>query len=145
MKIYIFAMSEYQKEIYRKLTSASEQIDEHIIRLLLFPNCRYQEHWKDEIYAFLSRIERLKGKNKWPKAKFIKEALEVHNDILQSYIYFVTDVESQFTPVNVELDVIESAINEYQDWISEELSKNGYVRLSEVHTKLDEILKKYQK
>ena len=138
-------MSEYQKEIYRKLTSASEQIDKHIVRLLIFPNCRYEKHWKDEIFAFLSDINKLKGKNKWPKAKFIKDALAVHNDILQSYIYFVTDVESQFTPVNVELDVIESAVEDYQDWIAAELSTKGYVRLSEVHTKLDEILKKYQK
>lgn len=145
MKMYIFAMSEYKKEIYRKLTSASEQINEHIIRLLLFPHCKYENHWKNEIYSFLFRIDRLKGKNKWPSAKFIKEALAVHNDILQNYVLPVIEQESEFTAANIPLSTIEAAINEYQDWLADNLSKSGIVSLADVHTKLDEILKKYQK
>lgn len=68
---YIKGMSEEQKNIARKLKDCSWEIDRHIIKLLFLPDCQESNHWKREIARFLSAVDKLKGKNKWPKSSFI--------------------------------------------------------------------------
>ena len=139
MYIYIRSMSEKQSEIYRKLTSASDQINLHIVKLLMFPNCSYVDHWMHEIWSFLFKVDKLKSNNKWPKQSFIKNALAVHNDIINTYIVIAPDEEENLDPKEVSISYALQCIEEYQDWISEKLSSEGVVRQVEVKSKLREI------
>lgn len=143
MYIYIRSMSEAQSKIYDKLTDRSEQIDQHIIRILLFPDSRYVDHWMHEIWASLHTVDRLKGKNTWPKEKFIKKCLSTHNDILDVYTEVVKDIESSLIPNDVPAVCILYSIEAYQDWIARELSINGYVTQAAVKAKLSDIIRKY--
>ena len=140
----ILGISEYQNKIYDKLTTASEHIDEHIIKLLYYSDSSYVEHWKAEIFAFLHKIDKLKGRNKWPKSKFIKEALSTHNDMLHEYGLLVKEEESELAPRYISDDTILLAVNDYQNWLAEQLSIKGIVLHSEVCAKLDEIIKNYE-
>lgn len=145
MKIYIRAMSEELSEIRRTLSSASKQIDQHIIRLLLYPDAEYTSHWKKEIATFLHDIDRRKGSNKWPKQSFIYDALAVHNDILDNYRRYVIETESELMPIDVALHNIEQCISEYQRWISTELAKSGYVSQADIINELTLLVDKYSK
>ena len=132
-------MSEYKSRIYDTLVSASEQIDLHMIRLMLFPNSHYVDHWMHEIWSFLFKVDKLKGKNKYPTAKFIYDALSVHNDILGNYMKIVEDLEENLEPVDIAVSDVISAVVSYQKWIASELSQNGIVLQKDVKAKLHEL------
>lgn len=140
MYIYIRAMSEDQKSIQSELKSHSEQLDEHIIRLMLYPDSEYVPHWKQEIWNFLHKVDKLKGKNKFPKASFIQKSISTHNDMIEEFRGLVEDIESELTPVEIDTQTIIAVLEAYQKWISEKLSAQGVVKRSEVYAKLDELM-----
>ncbi len=124
---YITAMSKSQQKIYDEVEHASKQIDKHIIRLLLYPDAQECNHWMNEIVSFLSDVDLLKGKNKWPSKKLLLKALETHNDILDRYRWQVQEAEDELVARNVRPDVIYRSIRKYQDWLATELSTNGVI------------------
>ena len=143
MYIYIRAMSDEQREIHRDIKSKAAQINQHIIRLALYPKCEYVDHWKHEIWTFLHYVNKLKGRNKLPKPRFIKDALSVSNDMTYGFIRLVEEMESELSPSNMSIKEIDKFINEYQDWLSVMLSANGIVLQKEVKDKLTELMEKY--
>ena len=140
MFIYIRSMLEAQSRIYDNLTAASKQIDMHIIRLLLYPDSRYVDHWMHEIWSFLFDIDTLKRKNTYPKASFIKKALATHNDILGNYVKIVKSLEVDLKPRRVDLTAVEYCVSEYQNWVAEQLSTHGYIEQRDVKYVLHEII-----
>ena len=143
MHIYIRAMSESQNKIYDKLTDKSDQILIHLAKLLIYPNCQYVNHWKKEIMSFLWRVDKLKGKNKYPSEKFIVKALSTHNDVLAHYISHAIDAESELQPNQISSDTFERAAKEYQHWLAKMLSQQGVIDASLIYSELDEIVRKY--
>ena len=140
MKIYIRAMADSPKEIAAHLKNISWEIDEHIIKLLILPNCREANHWKREVARFLSRIDKLKSKNKWPKASFIRDNLAVHNDMIDELVYQVWNNLSEANKRYLKIGTIKQCIEVYQSWIATELSKNGAIEYVKIYDKLDEII-----
>lgn len=139
MYIYIRSMSEAQTEIYRDIRNASDKITEHILKILMYPDSPYVDHWMHEIWAFLHIVKKLKGRNKWPKASFIKKALSTGNDMIPQFIMLVTDEESELDPIWVDSNDALKCIEQYQDWLASELSSSGIVVQSSVKSKLKEI------
>lgn len=140
MYIYIRSMSEAQSKVYDILTASSDQIIRHIAKIMLYPDSPYVDHWMHEIWSFLFRVDKLKGKNKWPKASFIQKSLSTHNDTIEVYIPLAIDDEDEATPtVDISTSELLQAVQSYIEWISLELSAHGYVRQNEVKEKLFEI------
>lgn len=139
MYIYIRAMSESQSKVYDAVSSASTQIDMHIMKILFYPTSEYVDHWMHEIWSFLYFVPKLKGSNKFPKASLIKRGLSVYNDMLDSFIEIVQEAESNLVPEYVDVKRIQCCVSAYQDWLSENLSKHGTVKQSDVKSKLSEI------
>ena len=140
MKVYIRSMSEYQSKIYDDIVGHSKQIDQHIIRLLLYPQYEHPDHWIHEIWANLYAVDKLKGSNKYPKASFIYKALSVHNDILYNYVKIVKSIERDLAPISVDTDVIVDIVNKYQHWLAIKLSTEGVVLEEDVKAELMSIL-----
>lgn len=80
-------MSESTKEVRRQITSKMEQLDKHLLTLILFPDCNSKKHWMTGVYTFLNSVDKLKNRRKWPPYKCIREATSVHEDMLDVYIY----------------------------------------------------------
>ena len=140
MKLYVRGFSQYKNKIYDKLSNASEQIDEHIIRLLLYSNDSHVNHWMNEIWSFLYKVDKLKGKNKWPSEKFIYDAISCHNDIIDALVVGVKDKEANLFPNNISYSRILSALEEYQRWLAVNLSKYGQVAQADVKYELTNIM-----
>lgn len=136
---YISAMSKPKSRMHDSIANASEQINLHIAKLMLFPNSPYTDHWMHETWAFLSKVGTLKNTGKFPKSAFIKKALSEDNDILNAYLVNAEDDEPELIPVDVTLDEYRKVVTQYQDWISEVLSKTGLVRQVDAKAKLKEL------
>lgn len=140
MYIYIRGMSEYQSKIYDKLTDAADKIVEHIVKLALFPNCIEEaNHWKREIFSFLWKIDKLKGKNKYPSEKFIYNALSVHTDNIEVYMDVISN-DFKEAPSSVSVKSMTDCVDSYMHWAAHTLSATGRLQSSEIYAKLDELL-----
>ncbi len=140
MCIYISAMSKSQSRIYDAISSASEQINIHIAKILLFPDSGHVDHWMHEIWSFLPRISRLKGTNKLPKPSMIRRALKEENDALNSYLIIAQDLEDTLEPVDVTLSKYTHVVEEYQNWLCQIFSTSEQVRQVDVKAKLRELI-----
>lgn len=144
MYIYIRSMSEAQSKIYDRLTSHVDELDKHIIKLLLYPSSQYVSHWQHEIYSFVNIVHRLKSNNKLPTKKFIKQCLAVANDSISILIWQTQAEEDDLVPREVGVDISVSMISDilvaYQDWLAEQLSLNGAVIQQQVRSKLIELV-----
>ena len=142
---YIKAMSEERRTIHNRLVDRSDVINEHIIKLLLFPDSSDRDHWKQEIVNALPRIQKMKGTNKFPSASFIQEGLSTFNDSVSSYIRTIEDDYRTLSPVPVGQRDIVRALQWYQSYLAKELSKNGSILRTEAYFILDDIVSTYSK
>ena len=140
MYIYIRSMSESQSRIYDKIADKAVSIDKHIIKLMLYPSAPECNHWKSEIYSFLNNVQKLKGSNKFPKAKLILKALTISNDMIDKLAWQVQCEEESLIPIHIEVDVLIRTIEAYQSWLASMLSSDGLVVPKDVYSKLDELI-----
>ena len=141
MYIYIRAMSEPQAEAYRRISDQAAKILEHIIKLVEYPEAQETNHWKQEIFGFLNEVRKLRGSNKFPKSKLIYKALTVSNDMIDKFIGRVHRTYKDMIPRNLPEDIILSAVEDYQKWLAEQLSKEGILDPDDIYNKLDEVVR----
>ena len=141
MYVYIRSMSEPQSKVYDKITAVSSQILQHLIRLIIYSNTTYEDHWKHEIWAMLHEVPKLKGKNKFPTSKFIFSCLEIYNDALDAQLRLTKSMESELTPSDISSKEILNKVINYQKWLAKMLSDEGTVTFNEVNDAIDSILK----
>lgn len=141
MKIYIKAFANRQKEIYRMLESKSSVVLEHIAKLMMCPNHSDVNHWKQEIFAALSRVPKMKSSNKYPSSnEILKHTWNIWYDSLLDMVKAIAD------EYDVKLDKktarqIYTSSHEYLTWLSDNLSLSGYVTRTKVYNELDKLLK----
>lgn len=140
MYIYIRGMSEHRSKIYDNLVAASEQVDLHIIKLMMYPKSDSYDHWIHEIWSFLHKVDRLRGTHKYPKYKFIYHALSVHNDIVDNLMKLVVSEEGKSPQVQCSESSVLRVLTDYQSWASNELSSSGILLPDSVRSKLEELL-----
>lgn len=140
MKLYIRAMPEYQKEIRRELSAKGKQVLRHLICVILYPDAPDYNHWKNEIVSFIEDVDKVKGKNKWSKPAFIKEAISTQNDMIDAVIKQVKLKEREYKPKSVSISEILKGVEKYQDWLANELSANGIIDPYEAQDLIDKIV-----
>ena len=145
MKIYINAMAEQKKEIERSLSPKTDMIIEHMLYLCLAPNCTTVNHWMDEIYSFISKIDKLKGKNRFPSARMIYEwTYSKKQDLVKDTRWLSVMIEDAKDKENIadDFDVqyvmndLDAMCMSYFKWLSEELASVGAVSRKSVREKL---------
>ena len=139
MYIYIRSMSEEQSRIYDKLTNASDKIVEHIVKLILYPDAQEYNHWKGEIFSFLWKVDKLKGKNKYPSEKFLYKALSTHTDNVEVYLDVIKHMYKD-QPRNISTELATECVDLYMSWLAVNFSSKGSVRPDDVYVKLDKIV-----
>ena len=137
---YIRGAAKYKDKLYDDISDLGDQISLHIVKLLLFSDSAYAGHWMHEIWAFLHRMQKLKNTKKLPKAKFIYDALSCSNDIIDSLVKEAIETEVELKPRDIaEVDIL-ATLENYQHWLSDKLSSDGYVSQEDVKSKLTELI-----
>jgi hypothetical protein len=148
MNIDIIGFLEAKKELERNLSAHTDEIIEHLFKLILMPDSRDRNHWQGEIAGQLNKIVRLNNSKKFPKAKQIyqwtygkKQDLVTDRNWLSGML---EDIEFKY---NIEVcDSIDNLIYSLDDlcvtyfsWLAENLSESGYVSTPKIYRKLDEL------
>jgi len=136
---YVRAMSFDKQRIEDRLASLAEPVTDHLIKLYLFSNSEYRDHWRKEIWSFLNKVPKLRMNNKFPSSNFIFKLISGYADMASQLMFATIDEYSELTPERFDSEELESILIEYFKWISSKLSQEGVVRSSEVYAKLDEL------
>lgn len=138
MKRLIYAMSFDRRTLLNRLIKNLDPLMDHLIKLYLFPNTDYTNHWRKEVWNFLNRTPKMPN-NKFPSYKFIYQAISGELDITEQLMYLVLDEYSKHTPTRFDAVELESKLDEYFQWLAEKLSTKGVVQSSEVYEELEKL------
>ncbi|MCM1232045.1 MAG: hypothetical protein NC489_18140 [Ruminococcus flavefaciens] len=149
MKIYIRGFAEAQKEVERKLSAHTDEIIEHIIKLIVMPDNSARNHWEGEIAGQINRIERLRNSKKFPKAKQIydwtygkKQDLVTDRGWMSVAMRDLADQYGDLEEIAVDdlCDVADYVCRQYFSWLADELSTVGRVATRDIYDKLDSLV-----
>ena len=114
-------------------------LTQHLVKLALFSGAQETNHWRKEVHNFLNEAPRLKSNNKYASKEFILEhTWEVESDAIDVKINKALKDYPNYS-YNKFLPDIYNAVEQYFDWLAEELSTNGSVGRAEVLDKLEEL------
>ena len=133
------------------LMSDFKQIFPHLLLVFYHPTAQEANHWKGEIYNFLSDVPLLKSTKRLPKKDLIFDGLwtSVEERIPSRHRNFIRDINEGEYGENLGSIVYDSRAEEfcrkYIIWLSEQLSILGELSRNSVIKEIDELLKDYKK
>ena len=147
----LIEMSEKRKEIYRRLKDKLEDLAEHVGKCIVYRNTSNDlNHWKSEVYAFIHTVPKLKGTNKFPTYKNLKEnvlcLIDDRMDAIASGSMNIASIEG-LPDIECNMDLLGNLILEYCDWLMKTLSSSqqGNVSYYLVSGKIDELISEYNR
>ena len=149
MKIYIrgseavFAMSLPKHEIAARLEETTRTLIRHLIKLQLYGDTSPSaNHWRQEIYAILHNVSKIRGSNKLPSQKFILDnTINVNRDLIPAWTRHIVTDYSDDVDQDMQIDVtkLEDKITDYYMWLAAELSEYGDISRTDCYNKLKEL------
>lgn len=137
--------SEIRSRLYDKTLITVE----HLTYLCLDPNNINRNHWISEIHSFISSVGILKNTKKFPSKEFIyKSSYGDSRDTFTNKLFMTKFINSIIKKENFIVDktieelmeIIDNACVSYFSWLSDELSKTGFVDNEEVNSVIDRII-----
>lgn len=137
-----------QSKLEDNLIDINPKITEHLLKCFLYKNTTNNlEHWKQDIYSFLHEVPVLKQNKKLPSYKFlINNTFNIYSEVLMNRLDAkIRDLIKKGYPEisNYNKQNLYSAIYNYYDWLCKLLASNGYIELSEICDKIDELINEY--
>lgn len=143
MKRYIRSFAVTKREVQADLRAAARVVIEHLIKIFLYPHAQETGHWKREVAAALNDVPKMKGSNKLPKAKFILDSSWMAwEDVFDRKVEVVKEDMIEH-PIDADVDVLYGAIDDYFNWISNELSQFGSISFTSIYREINYLQNKY--
>ena len=138
--MYIYSMSRKLKDIGADLDSKARTLILHLIKIVLYPYHKAQNHWFQEIYSAINDIDYIKGNNILPKSDFIYRNITTnHLNKLNRYIDIILKDYGNID-CSITNEDIRFYIQEYCRWLSTILSEDGVVSRTDVYQHLTDIV-----
>lgn len=130
------------------LNSIHKNLRLHLMMTFFLRNNQSLNHWISEINGFCHDVNKCKNTKKYPKASFILQILwgQWEDSFYDHYKGYIRDIESKENIIidkNYNLNDCYNYLKDYYIWLSDNLSKHGYVDLSDIKDKIHELLNKY--
>lgn len=148
----IYELADNRGKIESNITALSRPIVVHLIKIYLWRDTTYKNHWIREVFGFLNDVPKLKRSNKYPKQKDLYKWLWTEsresnfNKTLRSVISLTTsdgDYKNLKKPDKVSSIDVKDFVEKYMNWISYELSDTGEIEFDDVQDKINSLLKNF--
>lgn len=138
--MYIYSMSRKLKDTGADLDSKARTLILHLIKIVLYPYHKAQNHWFQEIYSAINDIDFIKGSNKLPKSEFIYHNITINH--LSKFNKYIDIILKDYgdSDCTISNDDILFYVQEYCRWLSAELSENGVISKTDVYEHLSDIV-----
>lgn len=149
MKIYISAQAKSIRDIKSSLVNHVDQIEENFLKLLIAPNVSTRNHWQGEIASQIYKIRKTTGSHKLPSSDdifkwiFTEQLPELTDKRrFKRMVNDICDIENFEYPEDIDhlQEQLIGKLEQYYDWLANELSIDGYVERREIFNILDELL-----
>lgn len=122
---YIRCMSKNKRDIEADIDNKSDELVEHLIKIIIYRNRGNLDHWCNELYGFIPSVPRQKSNNKFPSSSFIYDALtEGSFKNFDRKVYAIKNTYD-YEYYNISNQVIANYVKLYLQWAADELSKYG--------------------
>ena len=136
---YIRSFSASKKDILSRIDDVARPILEHLAKIYLMSDSGSFNHWVSEIYGFLNKCSKLKGRNRYPSKKDLLQIL-YYNEVPYLKYTFEGIRKDYNTMYQGNYNQYQIICFQYLDWLSDMLSKYGRVYFSDVQDKIVEVL-----
>ena len=128
-------------EITNKIDNTSDNIINYLILCLLYCDRQELNHWKKEIHSFLYKIDKVKGRNKYPSYKKLRKwwFAGFEDTLMDNLDVRIDRIMNEYGQVEYNKNKIYNSIINYFEWLLQSLSEKGSVYQSEVTFKIDEL------
>lgn len=139
----VFAMSLPKCEIAARLEETTRPLIRHLIKLYLYSDkSSDSNHWRQEVYALLHNVSKLRRVNKLPSTNFILDnTINVNRDLIPSWTkHIISDYSDDADrDMNIDIVALQNSISDYYSWLASELSQYGDISRTECYSKLEEL------
>lgn len=134
----IYSMSRSKSDIGDTIEQGTRELILHLIKLWMYPDSYNKPKWRKEVAAKLNQVDSFKGSHRYPSAKFILDnSWKVHQKHLAYYIDIIEDDYGDTTRDDESFLDLKDRIDEYFEWVAEELSIHGQVSYKMIYTELE--------
>lgn len=111
---------------------------EHLVKLAILDSPQNVNHWRQEVYASMHELPKLKSTGKYPTSDWIYQQIwDYYGDDLAKYFDIAIKEELGVNlKANVTADKIVEPLSEYISWLSTNLSNQGKIDRESSYTKL---------
>ncbi len=145
VKKYLTEMSRDRQTLKNKLDNQVDPIYQHLIKLYLYGNTTNDfKHWISEIADMLPYLDTLKPNNKFSKHKFVSDIL-VDDDLKnleRKLQVLIKNLFYRHPKTTYDISEITFIVDQYMRWLANELSTKHVVNVTDVDTKINELLNK---
>ena len=151
MKLIINELAMEKAEQEKRLYAHTEQVIEHIIKIVCMPNHSALNHWKQEIASQIVKVNKLKGSKRYPTEKEIyKWTYDKERDSIQDITYISNFIKGEWRTYNYKGNVkqipllannIDYICDNYFKWLANKLSRFGTVFKPDIYDELNFLLK----
>lgn len=152
--MFLREMAESKSKILRKLNDKSQPILDHLIRQFVLNSFNAAKgHWVKEIYSILSDVPKWTETNKYLSTSVMyHELFGIIEDIFEEQSYhfvehaLLDEVDEEEIPEyydNINITNLFNYCKDYFTWLAESFSRRGFVNISEVRDKINELIQKY--
>lgn len=149
MKKLIISQALSMRDTKSKLVSHAEEIEEHMVKLMLAPDSQTRNHWIGEIASQINSVKRMTKDNKYPSSDMIFKWLYTEQlteiDDFQRFQAMVDDIcecENLSFPADIYSfhSEYKALLETYYRWLADNLSVSGYVKRSQAIEILNELV-----
>lgn len=124
-----------------------KKVNIHLLYCLEWYNSNNYNHWKKEIASFIPELPKIKGTNKYPTEKQLKnwiindtieQVKEKINNIIEEAEY-----EENKSMEKIDSFVAQNYLIEFWNGLANYLANGKAVRVRDVYNKVDELVQKY--
>jgi len=141
LKRLIYAMSKDRSDLAAWIEDHTFPVMCAIAQLYLFENVPYRAHWRQEVWSKFCQMHVLRSSKKLPSSDFIYDnSWGVNKGFVDDAINWAISHEYELTPRSiVDSKEVETMMDDYFIWLSNQLSNHRAIPSKDVYSKLDEL------
>lgn len=144
---YLKEMADGLADIKKRLRDCSDQVRQNLMQVFLWRSTSTVRHWESELYGACHKVSLCRNTKKFPKKSIILQELWLYwEDCYYKHLrHYVDELQhkEQITVPDFNADNLYHFLEDYYEWSSELLSKEGWIDFGQIDCKIHCLLDKY--
>lgn len=139
IKVEEFIKLYNRSKVAEDLENNVSAVIRNLIQIWRYPCSTEIEDWRYAVYRLLHSVRKLKYPKRYPSSKFImNNTYEINKRDISRWLSSITRIyDEDYHIVREDVDLLQSRIQDYFEWLSDMLSLQGFVFDIQIYDQLD--------